>query len=115
MFKNKKYTLKQEISDIKYWLNNLFIMLRSIIYVRIFKKEYDKSIIPEGQYCYTPDFEKNESEPDSMKNNGFTYYTKPCLYYRTLGNRYNGCQYLGIITDDLTFDDQCKICCENDE
>ena len=61
--------------------------------------------IPEGMYCYTPDIEKNEARKDCN-----IYCVKPCKYYKILGRRYNGCSYLGVITDDPTFDDQCKIC-----
>ena len=42
-----------------------------------------------------------------------TYYVIPCKYYKTLGKRWNGCKYLGIITDDFVFDDQCKMCGQN--
>ena len=59
------------------------------------------------QYCYTPDYEKNKIAES------FTYYVIPCKYYKTLGKRWNGCKYLGIITDDFVFDDQCKMCGKN--
>lgn len=66
--------------------------------------------IPKGLYCYVPDIEKNnacsETEP-------FAYYIIPCKYYKTLGRRFNGCSYLGIITDDCVFNDKCKKCGEN--
>ena len=66
--------------------------------------------IPDGMYCYAPDIEKNEARKEAEP---YAYYIKPCKYYKTLGRRYNGCSYLGVITDDMTFDDQCKICSEN--
>ena len=64
--------------------------------------------IPEGMYCYEPDIEKNKNRKDKI-----IYYVKPCKYYKTLGRRYNGCSYLGVITDDVALGDQCKICDEN--
>lgn len=64
--------------------------------------------IPKGNYCYTPDYEMNKKQ-----NGAFDYYIIPCKYYKSLSKRYNGCAYKGRITDDLTFDDQCKICGEN--
>ena len=75
--------------------------------VLFFGYKYDKSQIPEGQYCYIPDIEKNK------KAEKWTYYIIPCKYYKTLGKHWNGCKYLGIITDDFVFDDQCKMCGEN--
>ena len=39
------------------------------------------SVIPEGQYCYTPDYEKNKIAES------FTYYVIPCKYYKTLGKK----------------------------
>lgn len=71
------------------------------------------SPIPEGMYCYAPNDEKNCANDDSLNNNGGTYYIKPCKYYKTLGRRFNGCSYLGIITNDMVFNDQCKMCSEN--
>lgn len=66
---------------------------------------FNENKIPDGVYCYIPDIEKNKTRKDFG-----VYYTKPCVYYKTLGNGYNGCAYLGIITDDDVFDDQCKMC-----
>lgn len=62
--------------------------------------------IPSGCYCYTPDY---------VDTNPFVYHVKPCKYYKRLGFGYNGCSYLGKITDDFIFDDQCKLCNENYE
>jgi hypothetical protein len=69
--------------------------------------KYNSSIIPNGEYCYTPNYKKNKN------SNPFTYYVIPCPYYKTLGENLNGCKYLSIITDDYIFDDQCKICNKN--
>lgn len=33
--------------------------------------------------------------------------------HKTIGRRWNGCEYLGIITDDFVFNDKCKMCGEN--
>lgn len=71
-----------------------------------FGYKYDKSIIPIGHYCYAPDNEKN------MKETGFIYHIIPCEHYVPLGKGWNACKYNGIITDDMVFDDQCKICGE---
>ena len=40
-------------------------------------KEKDKSIIPEGMYCYVPDNEKN----DNKDENDEKYYIKRCPYF----------------------------------
>lgn len=87
---------------------NVWIMLWSKVRL-FFGFRYDKKYIPKGLYCYMPDVEKNNSKAadDNL------YYIKPCPYYMGLGRRYNGCQYTGHITDDSTFEDQCKICGEN--
>lgn len=74
----------------------------------LFNVNRSTSPIPRGHYCYTPDYEKNNKRT-SLKN----YYIKPCKYYKTLSHNWNGCSYLGIITDDLVFNDQCKMCNEN--
>lgn len=41
-----------------YRFKNAIAMLWSIILVRLFKFKYDKSIIPEGLYCYVAVDEK---------------------------------------------------------
>jgi len=73
--------------------------------LHLFGINTDTEPIPDSVYCYVPDTEKNKRENDVMH-----YYIKPCKYYKSFGNEYNGCKYLGIITDDFLFDDQCKIC-----
>ena len=67
---------------------------------------HDASVIPNGLYCYTPDY---------VSNNPFGYHVKPCPYYKIINKHWNGCKYLGIITDDPIFNDQCKMCSENYE
>jgi hypothetical protein len=74
----------------------------------LFGVKRSTSPIPEGIYCYSSDIKKN-----STTKNPYPYYIIPCKYYKTLGHRYNGCSYLGIITDDMVFGDQCKMCNEN--
>ena len=91
-----------------YWAKNWVIMVWSI-FRKMINKSYDSSLIPKGMYCYAPDIEKNQCR----KEDDYCYYTKPCPYYKTLGKEYNGCMYLGIITDDIIFDDQCKMCSTN--
>lgn len=92
-----------------YHIANLFEMLWSKICIA-FGKKYDSSVIPEGVYCYKIDTERNERE-----KRFFGYHIIPCNYYKTLGNGWNGCKYLGYITDDFVFDDQCKMCDKNED
>lgn len=87
-----------------FWFKN-FVSIMFSKFLFLFGFKHDSSVIPEGPYCYSPDDGKNKN-PESP----FTYYTIPCKYYKTLGRKYNGCKYLGIITDDFLFDDQCKMC-----
>ena len=87
-----------------YWAKNLVNMLWWKL-LFLFGVRRSALPIPEGMYCYSPDIEKNKAKKDFS-----TYYINPCKYYKNLGRRYNGCSYLGIITDDMTFDDQCKMC-----
>lgn len=91
---------------IKY-IENLLTMIFSMIKL-FFGYSYSPSIIPKGLYCYEPDDEKNKS----CEN--FVYYIKTCKYYKRIGE-WNGCQYLGIITDDFVFADKCKMCNKNYE
>ena len=95
-----------------YWTKNLVNMLwwKLLILLGVRRSVLP---IPNGMYCYAPDDEKNYTKDDSLNNNGGSYYIKPCKYYKTLGYRYNGCSYLGMITDDMVFGDQCKMCSEN--
>lgn len=67
--------------------------------LKIFGYRHNKKFIPKGQYCYNS---------IAYKNN--THYVSPCPYYKSLGKEYNRCLYLDIITDDLVFGDQCKLC-----
>ena len=90
-----------------YWGRNWVIMIWSKLLI-FFGFKYSNKFIPEGMYCYTPDIEKNND-----RENFSVYYIKPCKYYKSLSRDYNGCMYLGIITDDLVFNDQCKLCSDN--
>ena len=96
------------IGNYIYWSKNLINMLWWKL-LFLFNVRRSALPIPEGNYCYTPDIEKNNNK----RKDDFSYYIKPCKYYKTLGHRFNGCSYLGIITDDMVFDDQCKMCNEN--
>ena len=91
-----------------YWTINLISLLFAKVLI-FFGYKYDNSVIPEGLYCYVPDDEKN-----SKKYSG-TYYIKPCRYYKRIDKRWCGCKYLGVITDDFFFRDQCKICGERED
>ncbi len=66
--------------------------------------KYNENVIPKGEYCYEIDDERNKVKDSSI------LYIKPCPYYKSLGNNLNGCKFLGVITDDIIFGDQCKIC-----
>lgn len=90
-----------------YWAKNWIIMLWSKIFL-FFGGTYSSECIPKGLYCYTPDFIKNKNRED-----GGVYSIIPCKYYKTLNTSYNGCQYLGVITNDMVFYDMCKMCGEN--
>lgn len=92
-----------------YWLGNLTNMLWWKLLI-LFGVRRSALPIPEGMYCYAPDIEKNKLRKETEP---YAYYIKPCKYYKALGRRFNGCSYLGIITDDCVFDDQCKMCSEN--
>lgn len=97
--------MKNSLKLLWYYAETRYVKL-----LRIFGVRRSTLLIPKGMYCYTPDIEKNEAIKSCT-----TYYIKPCKYYKTFWGRYNGCSYLGVITDDPTFDDQCKICGVNDE
>lgn len=87
-----------------YWIKNYIIILWSKT-ILFFGYEYDKTKIPSGLYCYEPDLVKNKNRKDFS-----AYYIIPCPYYLTLGKYTNGCKFYGVITDDIIFNDQCKIC-----
>lgn len=91
-----------------YWGKNLISVLYSKLLLLLGHK-YSATVIPHGAYCYTPDIEKNKTREFSV------YYIIPCKYYKTIGERWNGCKYLGLITDDFIFADQCKLCGENND
>lgn len=88
-------------------LTNIVIILWWKMFIT-FGYKRDSKPIPEGQYCYAPDNEKNKKE-NSLFNKGKIYYVKSCTYYKKITNSWYGCGYLGIITDDFLFTDQCKI------
>jgi len=78
-----------------------------IIYLNTFNLK-DKSVIPEGPYCYTIDHEKDKSSP---LPNG--YHIKTCKYYRWINQGKRACLYLNFVGDDICLYDQCKMCSEN--
>jgi hypothetical protein len=85
-------------------------LLRSKLLLK-FGYKYDKSVIPKGLYCYSissEEFARMEREDWDG-----TYKINPCPYYVIIGSGWNGCKYRGCITDDMVFDDQCKICGTN--
>ena len=84
-------------------ISNLLEVLWSKLLIK-FGIRLDESVIPEGPYCYKPDLEKNKSETS------FDYHIIPCPYYKKISKNFNGCKYMGIVTDDFVFEDGCKIC-----
>lgn len=91
------------------WAFNYISVLYSIV-IKFLGYEYDSKVIPTGFYCYEPDETKDPMKTICEEG---VYYIKPCPYYKSLGYGRNGCKYLGIITDDIVFDDQCKLCSVN--
>jgi hypothetical protein len=85
-----------------FYTKNILNVLWSLIRTKLGHK-YSEEEIPAGSYCY------KAVESPSVINN-WVYKTKKCTYYKTLPKGYNACKFLGVVTDDLTFDDQCKIC-----
>lgn len=100
---------KVKIRCYLYWGKNLANMLWWKL-LFLFGVRRSALPIPYGMYCYAPDIEKSEARKETEP---YVYYIKPCKYYKTLGRMFNGCSYLGIITDDCVFDDQCKMCSDN--
>ena len=85
---------------------NWLTMWWSQIRVLVLGINYSETPIPSGVYCYEPDYEKNR-----LKDKGdYAYYTKHCPYSKYLGNGWNGCQFMGYISDDPTFGDSVKAC-----
>jgi hypothetical protein len=70
----------------------------------------DESVIPEGEYCYTPNYEKNTFK--TLTEEG-VYYIKPCKYFKCLLGDYHACIFIGCITNNFLLADQCKICGKN--
>lgn len=76
----------------------------------LFGYKFDKRKIPDGLYCYSISAEKNKNKP----KNDLTLYTDDCPYRKHIYKYWFGCNFLGIITDDICFEDACKICSENE-
>lgn len=68
---------------------------------------YDKSVIPEGLFCYKYDAKKTEALIDEW-DNGF--YVKICPYHLNVSNNYCCCLYKGKISKDKKFKEKNKIC-----
>lgn len=97
---------KNKLKTIKSYIDVLY---GSILYKLKIKRSTKK--IPVGPYCYT-------GESYDIKTG--IYHIKPCKYYKYLlsdaddfDSEYRGCSYLGEITEDYLFIDQCKMCSEN--
>lgn len=101
---NKLWIYSYPFRMIWYYIEVYF----SIILSKLgFKK--DKTVIPEGHYCYTWDDEREKNQPHI--NGGF--WVKTCKYYRNLKRYKAACTYVGYIGWDACLGDQCKICGEN--
>lgn len=74
---------------------NIIEVLYKRFLIDVFDIYEDESKIPNGMYCF--DYETE----------------KLCKYYKPISRNYDGCSYLGIISDDLAFNDMCKICGKN--
>ena len=98
-----------KISTYWHWYKN-YINIFYWKFLFLFGINRSEKPIPPGMYCYEADIEKNKH---SKTRNIF--YIKPCKYYKALGKHHNGCSFLGIVTDDPVFDDQCKMCDVNNE
>jgi len=98
----------KKISQRIHWAKN-FISVKWSNVLFLFDIKYSEDLIPNGPYCYVPDEEANKNKEE----NDDSYYIKPCPYYKSIGKGYNGCKYLGIVTDDFVFADQCKMCTVN--
>lgn len=81
-----------------FYTKNIFNVLWSLIKTKLGYK-YSKEEIPDGPYCYK-----------LLSVNKGKCKIKKCTYYKTLPKGYNACKFLGVVTDDFIFDDQCKIC-----
>lgn len=87
-----------------------FIEVKYTRIERYFGKRKDKSVIPEGMYCYTWDEEREIRQPHN--NGGF--WIKSCKYYRSMKGQCDaGCTYVGFMGFDPCLGDQCKICGQN--
>lgn len=98
--------LKYKIRVVKIYIEIYWLKLLFLFGVKRSAKE-----IPKGVYCYTPDVEKNRNKD----KNDYSYYIKPCKYYRGLKDFNAGCAYVAYVGDDMLLGDQCKICGENDD
>lgn len=94
-----------------YWGKNIISVLFGKLLLP-FGFKYDNSVIPEGPYCYVSDVARNKIKKEGEAG---VYYIIPCKYFIILSKRWRACKYLGIITDDFVFRDQCKMCGENDD
>jgi hypothetical protein len=86
-------------------LNSIFGVIRIKLGIK-----YSEDKIPHGPYCYKLNRVSDGKLILPPINSGIGIRIEPCIYYKTLPNDYNSCKFLGIITDDYIFGDQCKIC-----
>lgn len=99
--------MKYKIILVWYYLETRYTKLLRIIGIK-----RNASIIPNGQYCYDLDEERNANQPHT--NGG--YWIKPCKYYRsTPKTKGIACTYTGFFGFDFCLYDQCKICGQNDQ
>jgi hypothetical protein len=86
-------------------LNSIFGVIRIKLGIK-----YSEDKIPHGPYCYKINRDSDGKIISPPISSEITIKIEPCVYYKTLPNDYNSCKFLGIITDDYIFGDQCKIC-----
>lgn len=70
-----------------------------------FGGRYTDKVIPTGLYCYYIGKRKHKTNTRSIYFN-----IRLCPYYKRVSKNWNGCKYTGTITNDIVFDDHCKIC-----
>jgi hypothetical protein len=99
------------------YFNNIINSIFGLIRIKLGIK-YSEDKIPHGPYCYKLNRSSDgklilppvTKRCKSIVYAGISIRIEPCIYYKTLPNDYNSCKFLGIITDDYIFGDQCKIC-----
>lgn len=69
--------------------------------------KYDKTVIPNGEYCYEYNSKKTADLTDEWDN---VFYAKLCPYHIQISDKYSCCLYKSKISSDKNFKDKNKIC-----